>query len=106
MEDALKEAIKEYTNEIQNTIYYYFKNLYEGKGGWKDQVEKIELMVGRKYIRIVRVNELTGGKSAYGFIKIEDGTLWKAAGWKGPARNFSRGSVYDDTTWNANPFSV
>ncbi len=62
---------------------------------------------GRKYTRIVRtttakasdVGHVRGdaqvtSRSVHAFVKREDGTIWKGAGWKGPALNFSRGSVY------------
>ena len=53
---------------------------------------------GKVYIRIVRKSYCHGqhaGDSAHLFVKLEDGTLWKPAGWKGPTKNFSRGSVFD-----------
>ncbi len=54
---------------------------------------------GKKYTRIVRTTtakvsgEVTS-QSVSAFVKREDGTIWKAAGWKAPALNFPRGSVY------------
>ncbi len=56
---------------------------------------------GRKYIRICRVDREreTGkefGRSAACFIDSE-GNIWKPAGWKGPAKNFSRGNVFNAT---------
>lgn len=54
---------------------------------------------GKKYVRIVHISIIhghePGGGSAHCFVKIEDGTLWKPDGWKGPAKNFPRGSVFD-----------
>lgn len=62
---------------------------------------------GRKYTRIVRTTTAKasdGGhvrgdaqvtsRSVHAFVKREDGTIWKADGWKGPALNFPRGNVY------------
>ena len=62
---------------------------------------------GRKYTRIVRTTTakaLDAGhvrgeahvtsRSVAAFVKREDGTIWKADGWKGPALNFPRGNVY------------
>ena len=63
---------------------------------------------GRVYIRICGVDLDNDGRevsrSAHCFVKIEDGTLWKPAGWKGPAKNFPRGMVFDDpaTTYVGN----
>ena len=53
---------------------------------------------GKVYVRIVRrslVHGKEGGDSAHCFVKLADGTLWKPGGWKGPAKNFPRGSVFD-----------
>lgn len=55
---------------------------------------------GKKYTRIVRmtVSTSTGrvtSRSVAAFVKREDGTIWKPDGWKGPAKNFARGNVFD-----------
>lgn len=64
---------------------------------------RIELEMGKVYARIVRrevwhnnPGELVNG-SVYGFIKLADLTLWKAAGWKAPAKNKARGVLADLT---------
>ncbi len=55
---------------------------------------------GKKYTRIVRTTtaksaDVVTSRSVHAFVKREDGTIWKAAGWKAPALNFPRGSVYE-----------
>lgn len=64
---------------------------------------RFELEPGKVYARIVRreiwhnnPGELVNG-SVYGFIKLADLTLWKAAGWKAPAKNKARGVLADLT---------
>ena len=54
--------------------------------------------VGKKYIKITKEN----GTSVWGFVvacdddkKFAKGTILKAAGWKTPARNFSRGNILE-----------
>lgn len=47
---------------------------------------------GRAYVRIVR--SLRSGRSAYSFVERATGMIYKPAGWKGPVKNFARGSVY------------
>ncbi len=37
-----------------------------------------------------------GSRSAWGFIGLEDGNVWKCDGWKKPALNFPRGNIYDN----------
>lgn len=55
---------------------------------------------GRKYTRIVRTtigkgSDVETSRSVHAFVKREDGTIWKADGWKGPALNFPRGNVFE-----------
>lgn len=61
----------------------------------------IEFEFGSKYIRVI-TNNGRGSRSCAGFVccdrnhkKIEFGALLKNAGWKAPALNFARGSVFD-----------
>lgn len=61
---------------------------------------KLELEVGGVWGRIVRAEywkgqEKANARSAFGFIKMEDNTIWKAAGWKAPAKNKHRGVLAD-----------
>lgn len=59
----------------------------------------LEVMVGPTWSRLVRVithrstQEVTS-RSAFGFVDRE-GNLWKAAGWKAPAKNKPRGTLQD-----------
>ena len=55
---------------------------------------------GKVYAKILHTEtvEKTGqvvAQCVTAFVKLEDGTIWKPAGWKGPAKNFPRGNVYD-----------
>ena len=57
---------------------------------------EISYSAGSKYVKIVT------GNSVWGFVvrvhndkKFRFGDILKAAGWKTPARNFSRGNVVD-----------
>ncbi len=50
---------------------------------------------GRKYVRIVRSNDRGySDRSVVCFIERSTGLIWKAASWKSPAKNFSRGSIF------------
>lgn len=64
-------------------------------------IYKMELQPGKVYARIVRrevwhnnPGEQVNG-SVYGFVKLADLTLWKAAGFKAPAKNKARGMLHD-----------
>jgi len=45
---------------------------------------------GKVYYKIWRT--YSGSKSIYCFVDM-DGNIWKAAGWKAPAKNFIRGHI-------------
>lgn len=53
----------------------------------------IEFDVGSKYVKIVAISA-GGSRSVHSFVEKSTGDIWKAASWKAPARNFTRGNVY------------
>jgi hypothetical protein len=53
---------------------------------------------GRKYARIVIEGTQ---RSCFGFIDMTNGDILKSAGWKAPAKNFSRGNLFDKESWKA-----
>jgi hypothetical protein len=59
--------------------------------GAENQRPLIEIMVGPKYARIVRVSP--GERSVHGFIDLANGDLLKADGWKKPAKH-ARGNMF------------
>ena len=54
---------------------------------------RIYIHGGRKYIKIAKQDSQT---SVYCFVRAEDGAILKAATWKAPALNYSRGSIFDE----------
>ncbi len=62
---------------------------------------------GRKYIRIVREDQHGNqgrpnpykSRSVHCFVERDTGLIWKAAGWKAPAKNFSRGNIRGDRSY-------
>ena len=48
---------------------------------------------GKKNIRIVDQREDGSGRTVFCFIRIEDGAVLKAAGWKAPAKH-PRGTIF------------
>jgi hypothetical protein len=49
---------------------------------------------GSKYVKIFHFynNGTSGQRSCHSFIDYE-GNIWKAASWKAPAKNFTRGNI-------------
>ena len=76
---TVKEAVFEWVEEL-NAKYGTANTVYS-------------VQVGKVYYRIVR--STFGSSSAYGFVD-KTGDVWKAASWKAPAKNFSRGNVISD----------
>ena len=56
---------------------------------------------GRKYIRIVEVNQPHGGLSVHCFVDAETGGVYKSAGWRGPALNGERFNLLDPASFEA-----
>jgi hypothetical protein len=56
----------------------------------------LKILPGRRFIRIIRVQEFNGhvSRSVHSFIEKVNGNIWKAAGWKAPALNFPRGNIF------------
>lgn len=58
-----------------------------------DHVKRYYVAGGRKYVKIAE--EYGSQRSVVCFID-SDGNIWKAATWKQPALNFTRGSIFDE----------
>jgi len=67
--------------------------------GWVERAEKItgknklEIEEGRKYIKVIRVNDALHRTSTYCFINKVNGDVLMAASWSAPAKH-ARGSIY------------
>ena len=57
--------------------------------------QTIEHRGGRKYAKLVTVNEDGKSSSAFCFVNTENGDVLKSASWSAPAKG-ARGNVYDD----------
>lgn len=53
---------------------------------------KLGYVVGRKYVKLVDLDENGKPASVYGFVDI-NGNIYKAAGWAAPAKHI-RGNIY------------
>lgn len=92
-------------NELDGFVKDYIQYLEDNYKKWSGVAEpmshkKFEVIKGRNYWKIVSVFS-AGGYSAHSFIVVKphngfhQGAILKAASWKSPARNFSRGNVID-----------
>lgn len=91
---ATSEAIRAFCEALTEVKNASFRK----HGDTTNTVRFVPSPGGKVYVRIVQQSYVCGKfcqDSAHTFVKVEDGTLWKPAGWKGPAKNFPRGSVFD-----------
>ena len=61
----------------------------------------IEFAEGSKYVKIVAISA-GGSRSVHSFVEKSNGNIWKAASWASPARNFTRGNVFDANSYAKN----
>jgi malonyl CoA-acyl carrier protein transacylase len=95
---TIDEAITEYVAKLTRAAVDHYSREYAAHFANVDVF--YEIGPGKVYNRIARCERIrkTGEiitRSAHAFVKREDGTIWKPAGWKGPAKNFARGNVYE-----------
>lgn len=62
--------------------------------------EKFICIKGRKYAKICRSFDEINPSSAYAFVDIKTGDIYKAASWAQPAKHI-RGNINDETGHNA-----
>ena len=56
---------------------------------------KVTADIGRKYARVVKVDQLNGSRSVHTFVNLDNGDILKSGGWKAPAPNGVRGNIFD-----------
>lgn len=80
---------------------HYLKDYRANEHG--GQFSTLGYDIGKKFLRIWRAHMWWNGKdftkpdqkSAYCFIDLETGNVYKPAGWKGPTKNIVRGNIFD-----------
>lgn len=78
--DTLKKFISLLQERENAHNVKYFSNL---------EPEQFSYTVGKKYVRVIR------GTSAYCFVDVNTGDIYKAASYKAPAKH-ARGNIYND----------
>lgn len=95
---SLNEAIDAYCKALDAAYELHFQHSTSSMAQYID-VKHEPCEGGKAYIRIARREykkdtKVVNTSSAVAFVKVDDGSIWKPAGWKAPAKNFSRGNVY------------
>ena len=91
-------------DEAMDNLLNKIEENYQSWGGYgKDRTLDLNLMVGRKFIKVVKGSS-PGQRSVWGFVAKVDGVhkgvpmlkgdILKAATWRAPAKH-SRGSIFD-----------
>ena len=88
-EPTLLEAVEQWVEELNATYGNEHKSF---------DIDN----VGATWIRVAVTS--WAQRSVYGFVKVADGSIWKAAGWKTPAKDKARGSVFGARSFG--PYSV
>ena len=91
MADYVETCFKEFVSGILTVVTEHYENDFPTLS-----VPEIGVDYGRKYWRVWKDG---GQKSVYGFVRKEDGAIFKAATWKAPqtkTKTASRGSVTDE----------
>ena len=93
MQDNIKTALDEYIQELNDRhgSTYHFE--VDPKG-------KTFMRIIRRDRSLVDGSVDTKHGSVYGFMEVATGDLYKAAGWKAPAKNFARGNVFDKRVYD------
>ena len=108
--DFMRENYVEWSNWSSN----YKPNAHSENPDIKNEMihnycSGLRVEEGRKYFKLIGSNGGGTQESVKGFIVKEDGDrkfsrgdMLKPAGWKAPARNFSRGNVFRKDTFEGN----
>ena len=56
---------------------------------------KVTADIGRRYARVVKVDQLNGSRSVHTFVDLDNGNILKSGGWSAPAPNGVRGNIFD-----------
>lgn len=68
---------------------------------WDEDKFGVEFDVGSKYVKVITISG-GGSRSVHSFVEKSNGDIWKAASWKAPAKNFTRGNVYQIPSYQKN----
>ena len=87
-----QERLNAYVGMVQGKVNKYFSDM----GFTFSDPPEIVAMLGNKYARIVKIDQLNGSRSVHTFINILNGDIMKSGGWASPQKNGVRGSIFAD----------
>ena len=96
----LATALIGYKDAILADYLKFLTNLDHLNDDYKDKFA-IEFAEGSKYVKIVSISA-GGSRSVHSFVEKSNGNIWKAASWAAPARNFTRGNVFNASSYAKN----
>ena len=89
--DNGKSRLEMYMDMLQWKMDEYFKvNSFTFSDPPKFRAD-----LGNKYARVIKVDQLNGGRSVHTFVNMDNGDILKSGGWKAPAPNGVRGNIFD-----------
>lgn len=91
--ETFEAALTRFVTTVQQKLEEYYTSTYEHV-----KAPKISIMVGARFVRIVKDEVSGAGRSVYCFVEIGTGNVLKADGWKRPAKGV-RGSIFAKD-WN------
>ena len=89
--DGGKSRLEMYMDMLQWKMDEYFKV----NGFTFSDPPKFRADLGNKYARVIKVDQLNGGRSVHTFVNMDNGDILKSGGWKAPAPNGVRGNIFD-----------
>jgi hypothetical protein len=92
MEENIKTAIDGYIQQLQEYSDKIFQTDYPTQWELK-QYPTYSYQQGKRWVKVVRTGP--GEHSVFCFVDPNNGDIYKAAGWKGPAKG-KRGNVLDE----------
>ena len=89
--DGGKSRLEMYMDMLQWKMDEYFKV----NGFTFSDPPKFRADLGNKYARVIKVDQLNGGRSVHTFVNMDNGDILKSGSWKAPAPNGARGNIFE-----------
>ena len=85
------EQLNKYMAMVQEKNDAYFKMM----GFTFSDPPHVSADIGRKYARVVKNDQLNGGRSVHTFVNLDNGDILKSGGWSAPQINGVRGNIFE-----------